>query len=115
MMIIQGESYSVTRHVDDITIKGALRLNSMDEYQTIQDFLIQVAAEQNEKICIDLSELQLLNSSGITMLSKFVIHCRKNTIEVSMKWHSSIAWQGKSLKNLQRLLPSLQLIEINSP
>lgn len=108
-MNIQTESYSVTQNTDSVIIQGALRLDSMEEYQTIQDLLIEFATQHNNQICVDVSNLQLLNSSGITMLSKFVIHCRKNAIQVKMQWNSHIAWQGKSLKNLQRLLPSLEL------
>lgn len=44
------------------------------------------------------------------MLSKFVIHCRKNNVKVRIQWSDAIAWQNKSLKNLQRLLPALELV-----
>lgn len=110
MTNIEGDGYSVCEEGNGIAINGALRLNSMDEYKAIQDALIEFATKNNNQIEIDLTRLQLLNSSGITMLSKFVIHCRKNEIKVIMKWDQDIAWQGKSLKNLQRLMPSLELI-----
>lgn len=110
MTNIQGEGYSVTENDEGVVISGALRLNSMEEYQAIQDLLNEFATQHNNKICVDVSNLQLLNSSGITMLSKFVIHCRKNAIQASIKWNQAVAWQGKSLKNLQRLMPNLELV-----
>jgi anti-anti-sigma factor len=63
-----------------------------------------------EQIVLDLKNLEFLNSSGISMLSKFVINIReKNSTQILVKGSESIPWQGKSLKNLQRLMPSLIL------
>jgi hypothetical protein len=44
------------------------------------------------------------------MLSKFIINVRnKKNIQMSVIGSKEISWQSKSLKNLQRLMPSLQL------
>lgn len=111
-MEIQGDNYCVGYDRDTTTIKldGSLRLNGMDEYQPIVNLLNQVLEKNPEKITLDLKKLEFLNSSGINILSKFTIKIRqKKTIQMVIKASESIPWQGKSLKNLQRLLPSLQL------
>ena len=54
--------------------------------------------------------LEFLNSSGISILSKFVISVRKKkNISITVKGSNSIPCQGKYLKNLQRLMPNLKL------
>ena len=113
-MNINAENYSLSHDEDNniITITGALRLNGMGEYAPVLESL-QKALELNDKMVIDLSGLVFLNSSGIAMLSKFIIQARgKAGIELTVKGSSSVPWQGKSLKNLQRLFPKLNL-EIN--
>jgi hypothetical protein len=63
-----------------------------------------------EVMTIDLKELGFLNSSGISMLSKFVLGLRKNkTVQLVVLGSNEMPWQGKSLKNLQKFLPSLKL------
>jgi hypothetical protein len=66
-----------------------------------------------------LRKLEFLNSSGINVLSKFIIKVRQhrerqfkeNQPETAMTVYGSqtIPWQNKSIKNLQRLMPSLEL------
>jgi hypothetical protein len=61
-------------------------------------------------LTLDLRTLQFLNSSGINTLAKFVLHVRQyNATQVVMKGSHRVPWQGKSLKNFQRLLPGLRL------
>lgn len=62
---------------------------------------------------IDLQKLLFLNSSGISMLSKFVISLRKKKrLQLIVLGSEEVPWQKKSLKNLQKFLPGLKL-EIN--
>ncbi|MEL0588976.1 MAG: hypothetical protein U1O81_07445 [Planktothrix rubescens PR223] len=71
---------------------------------------VNLQKENLSLITINLQELEFLNSSGINMLSKFVIEVR-NKKETKLKVLASkkISWQGKSLKNLTKLMPSLEL------
>jgi hypothetical protein len=108
-MSIHGEHFDVEVEGARITIKGVMRLNGIEEYKQVLDLFHKVA-EDNGEILIDISRLNLLNSSGITTLCKFAIHCRKNNLQLSLKWSESISWQSNSVKNLQRLLPTLKLI-----
>ncbi|HBL14721.1 MAG TPA: hypothetical protein DD379_25690 [Cyanobacteria bacterium UBA11162] len=111
-MEIKSDSYSVyyDTATSSINCKGSLRLSGMDEYAPIVELLNEVADSQPPMITLDLRELEFLNSSGISMLSKFVIKVRqKKTIKIVVQGSQGIPWQGKSLKNLQRLMPSLIL------
>ncbi|MGK7884801.1 MAG: hypothetical protein AB4057_09275 [Crocosphaera sp.] len=111
-MEVKGENYSVTYDNETITVnfQGSLRLGGMEEYAPIVKLLNQVVDMEPEIITLDLKTLKFLNSSGISMLSKFVISVRKKkNISITVKGSDDIPWQGKSLKNLQRLMPSLKL------
>jgi len=61
-------------------------------------------------IVLDLRELDFLNSSGITMFSRFVIEARDHAgIDLHVLASEAIPWHVRSLKNLQRLMPSLKI------
>lgn len=89
-----------------ITCSGGFRLTGV-EYAPIVELLNQAADAKPECIILDIRKLRFLNSSGIT---KFVVRVRKhNTSKVIVKGSRQFPWQGKSLKNLTRLLPTLEL------
>ncbi len=109
-IIDQDYRVSLEESTDTIVFKGSLRLGGTEEYEPIVKLLDELAAKDPECITLDLQGLEFLNSSGISMLSKFVIGIRKkNNTTIAVKASESIPWQGKSLKNLQRLMPSLSL------
>ena len=112
-MEIRTENYSI--YYDKLTqtaiFNGSLRLSGMEEYDPIVELLNEVADTQPSTITLNLRELDFLNSSGINVLSKFVIKVRqKGNIRMVVLGSHEIPWQGKSLKNLQRLMPSLDLV-----
>lgn len=111
-MEIKTEDYTITYNEAEASIIciGSLRLNGTQEYAPILN-LFNIAAEQKfPMLTLNLKDLRFLNSSGINILSKFVISMRqqKDTV-IRVEGSKAIPWQGKSLKNLQRLMPSLEL------
>lgn len=112
-MEIKTEHYSIYYDKQTATaiFNGSLRLSGMEEYDPIVQLLNDVADTQPAKITINLRKLEFLNSSGINVLSKFVIKVRQTgNIHMVVIGSKEIPWQGKSLKNLQRLMPSLDLV-----
>jgi anti-anti-sigma factor len=111
-MEIKTEQYRVCYDLETTTVSfsGSLRLNGAEEYQPIVQLLGDIADAEAEKITLNLQQLEFLNSSGISMLSKFIIEVRKKAgVQMAVQGSQSIAWQPKSLKNLQRLMPALIL------
>ena len=111
-MEIKSKNYNVIydEASHNIIFDGSLRLNGSAEYASISELLNNVAQQEPEKIVLDLKKLKFLNSSGISILSRFVINVRKRqNIQMLIIGAKQNPWQGKSLKNLQRLMPSLQL------
>lgn len=111
-MEIKTEDYSIQCDPATATVsfQGALRPSGADECAPITQMLNAVADEEPPIIALNLRELEFLNSSGIGMLSKFVIKVRqKENVGMVIQGSQAIPWQRKSLKNLQRLMPALKL------
>jgi hypothetical protein len=109
---IQGEDYRVHYDAAAATVyfKGDLSLSGPAEYEPIVNLLHTVVATDPATMTLDLRKLGFLNSSGINMVSKFVLSLRKKpTTHLIVLGSNEIAWQGKSLKNLERLLPGVTL------
>ena len=111
-MNIEGENYAVKHPKDSaiVSFEGTIRLGGMQEYAEILDLMNTALDESGNAITLDVKGLKLLNSSGITMMSKFVIGCRGKQSQLKIVASKDVPWQGKSLKNLQRLLPSIELV-----
>jgi hypothetical protein len=109
---IKGESFEIRHEENNNTVlfKGALRLSGMEDYAPILEMLKGTLLNPSAPIVLDLRELDFLNSSGITMLSRFVIEARDHAgISLYFFASESIAWHARSLKNLQRLMPALTI------
>lgn len=109
---IKGSGYRVWYDAAARTIhfEGTLRL-STSEYRPIDELLEAILKTDPPTLQLRMTELQFLNSSGINMLYKFAIAVRKKTeIKVKVNGSSAIAWQGKSLPNLKKFHPTLDLI-----
>ena len=109
---IKGEDYVVQYDADATTVKfrGELALGGPKEYAPINDLLSEAVSSDPEVVTIDLRDLAFLNSSGISMISKFVLGMRKKkSTQLVILGSDDMPWQGKSLKNLQKFLPSLKL------
>lgn len=110
MKHITGESFDVRLEEQNAAVffKGSLRLSGMEDYAPILDLLKSTLASAAAPIVLDLTELDFLNSSGITMFSRFVIEARDRTgISLHFVASEAIPWHARSLKNLQRLMPSM--------
>lgn len=108
---IEGENYAVNLDPTAATLNmsGTLRLNGMDEYAPVSKLLSELLTLPGSPT-LDLTKLGFLNSSGIAVLSKFVIEARtKGIAGLRIVGAQSVPWQTKSLRNLQRLMPALQL------
>jgi hypothetical protein len=106
---IKGPGYRVW--YDDpsrtIHLEGVLRL-STSEYRPIDELIERLLAAAQGALHLRMTELNFLNSSGINMLYKFAIAARKKgDIELFVHGSSSIPWQGKSLPNLKKFLPTI--------
>ncbi|MFZ5501764.1 MAG: slr1659 superfamily regulator [Candidatus Micrarchaeota archaeon] len=111
MEIVSDEyriNYDPATHA--ILLAGSLRLRGMAEYAPVIEMLDRAVHDEPETIVLDLRDLQFLNSSGINMLFRFVIDVReRKKSRIVVKGTIESPWQQKSLENLQKLMPELQL------
>jgi hypothetical protein len=111
-MEIKAETYSIEYDSTTSTVvwEGDLYLNGSEGYAPISDLLTDVTKQDLSTLTLDLKQLHFLNSSGINVLSKFIIQIRqKENMKVLVLGSRAIPWQVKSLRNLQKLMPQLEL------
>ena len=111
-MKIVTKNYSLIydRTTKIITCEGSLRLKGAEEYLPIINILNNIIEQEPSEVILNLEKLKFLNSSGISIFSKFVINVRKKkNIQMIVLGSKDIPWQQTSLKNLQRLMPTLKL------
>lgn len=111
-MEIKDKDYSVRydSELKTVIFQGELQLSGMDEYAPIMSLLDDILAREPPVLTLDLRGLEFLNSSGINVLFRLVIKVReKENMQLVIQGSNRVFWQSKSLSNLQRLMPTVQL------
>lgn len=111
-MELRTENYSISydEATQTIVCEGVLRFIEMQDYEPIWRFLGDVISKNPPQLTLNLRGLKFLNSSGFNILSKFVLKVRQETtIQLLIQGAKSIPWHKKSLTNLQRLMPALEI------
>ncbi|MBM3151132.1 MAG: hypothetical protein FJZ96_02830 [Chloroflexi bacterium] len=110
---IKGDDYVVDHNDTTHTVgfRGTIRLQTTEEYAPIGELLMEAHTSAGSgKLTLDFRQLQFLNSSGINAVSKFVIAARKeDKVAMVVVGNKEIYWQLKSLVNLSKLWPKVQV------
>ncbi|MBX2865287.1 MAG: hypothetical protein KTR27_17190 [Leptolyngbyaceae cyanobacterium MAG.088] len=109
---LSDDNYSVIYDANTVTVKfsGQLVFRGYGECAPIMELLLAIVATEPAVITLDLKEVIFLNSSGINMFSKFLLSLRKQeNIQLVVMGTNEIPWQSKSLRNMPKLLPRVQL------
>ena len=110
---IKSDEFSVgyDSEAQSVAFLGTIRLQTSDDYVPVVALLQRAHdAAAGARMTLDFRRLQFLNSSGISMISKFVIGARKqDRISMVVLGNHEIYWQQKSLGNLQKLWPKVQI------
>lgn len=108
---ITGESYTVeyTDKEHKITFTGFFRLQSIESYDEIMNFILHYALDYDRPLALDISKMEFINSSGIASLGLFLVKLRDTNSEKKIKIIASkyIYWQAHSLKDLKDLNENL--------
>ena len=110
-MEIIDKEYSVIydEATNTVYCSGIMRLNGGQAYEPILQLLNKIAELEDHKIIMNLQGLKALNSSGISMLGRFIFSVdSKKNIQLLLQGAKEIPWQQKWAKNFQRLMPTLQ-------
>lgn len=109
-MEIKTEDYRIWYEKATATLyfQGLLRESGIADYKLIEQLLEEAIAQEPPTITMNLKELEFLNSSGMSVLSRFVIGVRKKkTTQLVVTGSKQAPWQEKLLSNWQRLMPAL--------
>ncbi|KQT50255.1 hypothetical protein DevBK_11785 [Devosia sp. BK] len=110
-METKTNDYRVWSEGSIIHYEGTMRLSGVEAYAPILELMEQVLNSKPDAIVLDLTELEFLNSSGINLLAKFTIEVRKRAdVGLTVKGATRVPWQSKSLPNLKKLYPALELV-----
>lgn len=111
-MEIKDKEYAVTfdANAGRLTMSGILRLMTKD-YKEITDLLDHIARAAPPTLEVDFQGLKMVNSSGLNMLSRFVLALRsKGGVQVVFHGSKQQVWQAKTLQNMKHFLPTSQLV-----
>jgi hypothetical protein len=94
-----------------LSCEGIFRPNGTAEDAPFIELLEGLIGNCPSVIRLNLQKLEYLNSMGISIFSHFIIKARDTgKIHLILEGSTRYAWQKKSLHNLQKLSPGLELV-----
>ncbi len=87
---------------------------STEEYRKLAQFL-ETSLKQTalQQVCLDLTRVEFMNSSGINMLSEYCIAVRNHgSIQLQVQGDAKHSWQPRVFINLQKLMRGQQTIDV---
>ncbi|GAA3070175.1 hypothetical protein GCM10010520_17150 [Rhizobium viscosum] len=109
-MEISDENFRVWTENTEVYFDGIFRLAGPDAYAPIHSMIVGLLHEGHKQVTFNLTGLEFLNSSGINLLAKLTIEARKmGELQLIVKGTNQYPWQAKSLPNLKKLHPLLDL------
>ena len=111
-MKIETDFYEISydEKKDTIYFKGSLREWDPVEYNKIRKFMLDVHDLDIDNLHLNMLDLDFLNSSGISMLCKFIFEIkRQDKVRLNILGNKDFLWQKKSFWNLKKLWDSIEL------
>lgn len=113
MVRVKGDGYCVSydETTGVVTFEGKLRLRDVEQYGPIDELLDEARGSALKVITLDVRALRFLNSAGINVLFRYALKMHQQAAtQVVVRGADGVPWQGRSLPNLEKLMPELQLV-----
>jgi hypothetical protein len=96
----------VDRQTNTAVLSGVFRLATPEQYDGV---FAPIAARLSAapEFTVDLSDVVLMNSSGLRALADLVMAARRNGTPLTFLGRSAVPWHGKSVASLQPLYSGL--------
>ncbi len=91
------------------SVSGVLRLPSLKAYESALEPVRSGLSNAAAVYTVDVTDLQFINSSGITALSRLVVQARSEDKGLVFRINRSIAWQERTLTLLKRLYAKVEV------
>ncbi len=112
-MELMDQKFSVRYDASTATIicKGIMDLRDIEGYKPVANLFSAVIDQEPQVITLDVTELEFLNSSGITTIgSGLVIKMRnKGRSKLVIQCNREFPWQERSMKGISRLMHGIEL------
>ena len=103
--MIIDKNYSI-EYIDagnKILFIGNLRLRSVNKYDEILDFILEIAYNTNEPLFLDLTKLGIINISGIAALGMACVKTRNIHKKIVIQASKYIPWQVDTLDDFKMI------------
>ena len=99
------QTYTINRVPEDnkIIISGQLALQTVTNYNEIIEFLLGSIDDSDKDVILDISNLTILNSSGIASFALFIIKMRETEKKLIIYASRYIQWQVYNLEAFKEL------------
>lgn len=109
---IKTDDYHILYQPETQTLylEGLLREGAIADYKSIEMLLNELLIKNLPILNLNLQNLHFIDSSAISLLSRFIIGIRKQkNTQLQLQGSTQHSWQKKTCENWRRLLPTLSL------
>jgi hypothetical protein len=94
-----------------LKFSGVLRSNNIEEFEKIKGFMLDVYDLEKIELILDFTQLEFMNSAGISTLCRFVMDAKEKSLKKMLKiiGNITILWQVKSFENLIKIWDKIAL------
>jgi hypothetical protein len=111
IMKINDKNYTIEfiPDLNKVIFVGNLRLQSIEKYNEIMEFIVDNVKDSNEPIILDLTNLNFINSSGIASLGMLFIKLREYDTKIRILASKYVNWHVGSLKDFQNINTNIEI------
>ena len=92
-----------------VVVKGTLRLQSPLAYDEPFSPIQQQIQENTSLIQVDITELEYLNSAGISSFARLILLARSKGSQLRLICNEKFLWQAKTISSLKKLYHKLDI------